>query len=655
MSSSDLLILAAFDFSGDFSGGTGWFAQDWDRAIQALSLGKAGEVRHGLLDGAAFAARLQRSGPTGTAGRPRRHMFSCQPDGSYILLAGQIYEADGLALRWNIARSRDHAALYAAMHARFGDECDRHIVGDYAVIQWFPNDQRVRLARSATSRMPLHVMRDGHRLVVSSLPGPILATGHHAAINEDMLGDWLLLNARRPEQSWYEGLHRVPAATIEMHDPGGMRSRRYWSIEDVPPISFKRDDDYVEAAEEQFKRAVAAMLCDVKSPAVLLSGGLDSQAVASFAAQHLGDDAVLRSYTAVPAPGWARWTRKTAFGDESPHVEALCAMYPQIRPTFVDGASIRFGERLQSSMLLSGWPVYNEMNGHWGHAALEQAVEAGVDVMLVGDLGNASFSYDGLTGFPTWLANGNWLHLLRELKAYQYDERPVWRKFLSLAVMPHLPLSLRMAIDAKRGWRTAPFETWCPMREDFGRESGAIQRAVRDGHDLDGYDIASARVWREDVVTGMLAGAPEISLGFTLLYGIPMRDPTAFQPLLELCGGIGDEQYLRGGMDRWLARRLLKDRVPEMVWSERRAGLQSSDWPMRFARERDDFLAELHAMKDDARMADVFDLPRLIEDLQGWDGQDIPERRDSAKINSGISRAISTARFVKFVEGRNVG
>lgn len=646
----DLLILAAFDFSG----GSPWFTDHWGRAVASLGLGKAGGVRHQIMDGAAFAARETGGGKPGTPGRARRAAFSLQGDGSYVLLAGQIFETDELARVWGIA-APDHAALYAAMHARFGDDCDAYIVGDYAVIQWFPNTNRVRVARSPTSRAPLHVMRDGPRLIVSSLPGPILATGHRAAIDDIMLGDWLLLNACRPRQSWYRGLHRVPAGWIETHDPGGQVARQHWSVRDVPKVRFKCDEDYVEAVEEQFARAIKATLGEARSAGIMLSGGLDSQAVASFAVAQLGEGGSLRSYTSVPQQGWQAWRREGAFGDESQHVSALCAMYPSIVPTFLDASSRRFGERLQSSMLLSGWPIYNEMNAHWGHAALEQASAAGVDIMLGGDMGNASFSYDGLTGFPTWLASGNWVRLLRELRAWTDDARPLWRKFVSLAVFPHVPLNVKMAIDRRRTWRTPPFETWCPMREDYASGTGAIARAWQDRHDLEGYDSTNADDWRDDVVTGMLGGTPEIALGFTLLYGIPLRDPTGFHPLLQLCAGIGDEQYLRGGVDRWLARRLLKGRVPEMVRNERRIGLQSSDWPMRFQRERDTLLAELDAMGRDPRLAEVFDVPRLKHSLQEWDGQDRPERRDSARINSGISRAISTARFIRFVEGRNVG
>lgn len=650
MTAPDLLILAAFDFSD----GSPWFADGWERAVGSLLLGKAGSVRHLSMGQAAFAARELRPKASTSALRPRRGTFARQADGSHILLAGEIYEADDLRRQWGISAC-DNAALYAEMHSRFGDDCDRHVVGDYAVVQWFPDLRKVRIARSPTSRAPLHVLSDGSRLVVSSLPGPVFAIGHDAAIDNDMLGDWLLLNASRPRQSWYQGMHRLPAGWMEIYHPGSHKARKYWSVRDVPKVRYPRDEDYVEAIDEQFTRATKAMLGKARSPGVMLSGGLDSQAVASFAAAQLGDGLSLRSYTSVPQRGWDALRKEGVFGDESEHVRALCAMYPNIVPTFIEANSLRFGDRLQSLILLSGWPIYNEMNAHWGHAAMEAAAAEGVDLMLGGSMGNASFSYDGATGFPTWLASGQWVRLLRELRALTQDTRPIWRKFASLAVFPHVPRRIKMAIDKRRAWRTPPFETWCSMREDYAKASGAIDRAWQDRHDLEGYASANALDWRDEVVTGMLAGAPEIALGFTLLYGIPMRDPTAFCPLVELCAGIGDEQYLRDGVDRWLARRLLERRVPEMVWNERRIGQQSADWPIRFQQERAAIMAELDAIERDPRLAEVFDVPRLKGKLHSWDGRDVPERRDSATINSGIARGIATARFVKFVEGRNVG
>src|SRR3546814_4147469 len=109
--------------------------------------------------------------------------------------------------------------------------------------------------------------------------------------------------------------------------------------------------------------------------------------------------------------------------------------------------------------------------------------------------------------------------------------------------------------------------------------------------------------WSSDVCSSDL-------LGLRLLHGVGYRDPTLYRPLLELCIGIDDEQYLRSGTDRWLARRLLKGRVPESVRGERRAGRQAADWALRMTAERNVLTAELESMCADPWLATRLALDR---------------------------------------------
>src|SRR3546814_1595631 len=103
--------------------------------------------------------------------------------------------------------------------------------------------------------------------------------------------------------------------------------------------------------------------------------------------------------------------------------------------------------------MLTGWPTRNEANMHWIHEAYASAGAIGCDVIFFGAAGNTGFSYDGLTGYPTWLRHGQWRRLARELIACP-DPRPLWRRSASLALMPNLPISLRAAIDRLRGFRS---------------------------------------------------------------------------------------------------------------------------------------------------------------------------------------------------------
>lgn len=645
---NDLLIAAAFDLEGGE-----WFAPFQQRIVAALAPGRAGPVRYGTAGGALFAARAD--GPQSAhLARVVEFVPHRGEDGSHIIMAGRIQDRAELASRHGIDPALDNTALYAGLYARRGDECDRLILGDYAVIQWHPQKRQVRLARSATSFCPLHYWRDGHRLVVSSIPRALFAAGLDVQIDDARLGDTLLLNYRDATTSWYRGARRVTCGTFEQHDPQRAMRQRFWSVEDVPKVHFARDEDYVEAVDEQFRRATRAEMEGVARPAIALSGGLDSQAVASYLIDEGPTGLRLPAFTAVPQAGWRSDGRSTSFGDESAHVRALAQMHPQIEPHFISGERSRFGDQLEAMAMLTGWPTRNEANMHWIHEAYASAGAMGCDVITFGAAGNAGFSYDGLTGYPTWLRQGQWPRLARELIASP-DPRPLWRRTASLALMPNLPLPLRGAIDRLRGLRSSPFASWCPLRADFAASSGALQRAQEANFDPLFCPSPSARDWRARVLDDMFSESAEIELGLRLLHGVGYRDPTLYRPLLELCIGIDDAQYLRGGTDRWLARRLLKGRVPEMVRNERRAGRQAADWALRMAAERDTLTAELERMRTDPWLAERLDLARLASDLRAWPESDDPAAGYPLKIGVAVSRAISTGRFLRYASGRNVG
>lgn len=638
----DLLIAVALDLAGQHS-----FHDESDRIAGSMLLGKAGDVRQGLVEGARLFSRDRKPVPRP---RVRQGHYARAEDGGYTLFAGRLFERDALAHRLGRAKSDDDADLYAAAHRQWGEECDGRLLGDYAAIRWFPGRRAARLARSPSNENPLHVWRRGSLLVAASVPRVLFSAGADDRLSDDALADMLLLAGPAPYASVYAECARVPSATVVAIDPHQERRREYWSIADVPEVRFKRDGDYVEAVEEQFSRSLREHLAGIQRPAVALSGGLDSQAVAAFALEAMPAGQELRSYTAVPMAGWTPPDRPWAFGDESAHVRAFAALHPQVAPTFLDGADARFGETLEMRTLLSSWPQLGESNAHWGMACDAQAVADGCDAILRGDAGNMGFSYDGATGYSTWFAQLRWGRLFRELSASS-DPRLVWRKFAALAVWPHMPNAIRGWRDRTNPYRRSPFADWCPLREEYAVSSGALARARASQPDFDGYAFTNARRWRDDLWRRQASA--ETYLGLELVHGIAMPDPTAFLPLIELCAGIPDDQYLRNGTDRWLARRLLRGRVPDMVVDERRRGIQAADWPLRFARERSALLAELAHLRGDPRLANMLDIERMTRDLSEWDGRDEPSARNVYKIATGLTRGVAMARFVRYVEGRN--
>jgi asparagine synthase (glutamine-hydrolysing) len=645
----DQLVAAMFDLSGGR-----WFAGDGERAVRTLVPGKAGDVRMGEVPGALLAARAFGPLPSGRASRIARAVWTLDELGEYTLFAGQLHDRDALIAAHGLDPALDNAALYAALAVRLGENCDRAINGNYAAIRWSPAERRLRLARSHVSHYPLHIWRDGDRVAVASLPRTLFALGASSRVNDEKLADCMLLNLSEQSDSWYTDLSRSHCGMVTTIDRGGTRSNRYWSYDTIRPVRFKRDEDYVEAVDEQFRRAVRATIADVAKPAMYLSGGFDSQAVASYLVDELPAGAKLPAYTSVPLEGYSNRVGEEFYTHEGPYVEALAAMYPQIELNLIDGREAPLEDGLEQMVMLGSWPVHNPMGASWAMTALRKAAAAGCDAILCPVAGNPTFSYTGHTGYPTWLRTGRWLRLLREIRRAR-DPRPLWRRFLALAVRPNLPPAWQTRVDAARGHHVPVFESWSPLREEFARSSGAVERARAIGHDVEFQPFRASRQFREDWLRVSTTEGPEMRTALNLMFGVEERDPLVYRPFLELCFGIGDEQFLRDGTDRWLGRRLLAGRVPEMVYAENRIGFINGDWPLRFERERAQIARDLDSFAADDRLAAMLDFDRMRAALAAWPGPGGDQRRFVSQVWLPIARGIATARFVRHAEGRNAG
>lgn len=627
-----------------------------DRCTRSLTAGINVAVGHHRADGALFAAHC----PTPAVARAWQPAIA--PCGSRIMFNGHLDNADALRRDLGIV-TRDFSALYAAGYARWGDAIDLRAVGQFSTVLVSPDGHRVRLARSPLQAPPLHVWHDCDRLIIASTARVVFASGEVTPeIDEQKVADSLYLNYFEEERGWYSNVRRIPTGTRAAITAAGMTTQRYYDCATLPDIRLRRDADYVEAANALLLEGTRAALDGFARPAISLSGGLDSQAVAAFAVEATAGDRPLLGLTSVPEAGLndidSSFSGPSFFGDERHHVAALAAMYPMLETETLDAAGLSFDHKLSAMFLMAGAAPRNAMNLHWIHALRARARSRGCDVLLLGAAGNLSFSFDGKGAFPSWFARGRWLRLARELKATQGD-RSFARAFASQALLPFLPAPLYRRLTRRRSARdnTAPdsgaLDSWCPLDRDYAREMAVQDRARDMGHDISFRARRSSRAYRAAGFGNSMSEMGDIRQGLDLIHGIPSRDPTAYRPLVEFCMGIPDDQYLRGGKRRWLARRMLQGRIPDMVLNETRRGRQAVDWSVRIARDRDALIDELAALAKNPAMARRLDLPKLRTALENWT-PDTAGNRDSINlIQHALPRAITAARFIRFVEGSN--
>ena len=545
------------------------------------------------------------------------------------------------------------AALYAAAYAAWGDTADLKVIGQFATIVATPDAPQLRLSRSPITAPPLSYYNDRRCAIVSNAARVIFVTDEvELEIDEDKLDLSLLLNYCDEARGWFVGVQRVPAGHRVILTPDGARTERYYDIAALPDVRRASDDAYVEEATALFSDATAAALDGFSRPAISLSGGFDSQTVAAHAIrQRLGQP--LYSFTGVPEPGWDGRTYASTFGDERHHVEALAALYPELHPTFVDAAGLSFDHKQQALFMLGGMPPRNAVNFHWIHEVYRLARERGCDVILDGGFGNASFSFSGVGAMPHWLVSGQWPHLWRELG---YSRGKNWRMtaLMIRAVLPLMPHPIRLAVRRIAGRASIrDRDWWCPLREDYAKASGLEARSRALGFDPDYLSPRSTRQFRTEMLAQGEAEGADVMLSFSELHQMPFRDPTVYRPLVEFCLGIPDDQYLRDGQERWLARRMLRGMVPDMVVEEKRSGSQAADWHLRLKRERHALIKELDEMSTDPWLAKRIDFAGLRAALIDFPAQTPLKDPEEYRLMLALPRAMTTARFVRYTRGTN--
>ena len=580
-------------------------------------------------------------------------------DGDVVLFHGHIDNRVELqrSLMALPGQSQSDPQLYASCYEQYGETCDRLIVGQYAAIIWSPRERRVRLARSPIYAPALHYCQDDQRLIVANVSQALFATGEFAReIDEQKIADTLYLNYAEEERGWFKAVKRVPIGSTCIITQHARKLTRYYELASLPRIRLARDGDYVEAADELLAHATRAALNGFSRPAVSLSGGYDSQAVAAYAVKELGGDRPLAAFTAVPEAGWDGRIGKNRFGDEGVYAAMLARMYPSIEHTSIDAYGLSFGHKLASLFVTMGAPPRNAMNFPWIHEIRRHAREQGCDVLLTGTLGNASFSFDGEGMLPQLFRRGRWFALAREIRAMPHRSgRDLLRDVVAQVALPFLPEKFwSLQHRWRHGVERYSLPDWCGLNPDWARRMRVHERAAEHGFDVNFRYMPSTLAARCAVLSGSEESG-DLLQAIEAIGGIPRRDPTSYRPLIEFCLGIPDDQYLKNGVSRRLARRLLKGKIPDTVLNESRRGLQTADWHLRMGRERPELQAELDRLTTDPAMRERLDLKRMRAALSSWpDATPIGNTQAMTTLGLALPRALATARFIQFVEGRNV-
>ena len=487
--------------------------------------------------------------------------FATAPGGRAALFDGQLHNrAELIALvGGGEAAGFDDARLLLAVHERRGDDTARAVIGDYAFAIWDGTQARALLAVDPGGMRPLVLHARGDALLIASEAAGLFATGRiDRTLDEGRVAEWLaILSPAAEDSTFFVGVQRVPPGGRAIWANGRLTIDRWWDPLALPMLQLPRHADYAEAVGAALDEAVACRIDPGARIGSHLSGGLDSATVTALAARRMATDGrVLTAYTAVPAhavpdaPG--------RFGDEWPHAAAVAARYPNIDHLAAGNADMALVDLLDLREPAQDVPVFNVHNSVWNNAIERDARDRGITVMLTGQCGNMSFSYDGSTLARVLMRRGQVVRAVRETLAMRRVQGWRWRAVAGHLADAGLPAGWGDRLRQLIGRRVIRAEDYTAIDAGFAARAGVADRLRQQAGDMRNQHPDDSRALRLAVLRrGDVQG--EFANGARRLYGIDTRDPTMDRRLVELCLAIPDDQFLHHGLPRAIARTLTAD------------------------------------------------------------------------------------------------
>lgn len=347
-------------------------------------------------------------------------------------LDGYLFEPERLAARLRATGPISDARLLARAYLAWGEAMLDVVHGEFAFALWQPDQGRGLIARDRSGTRPMFYAPQGRRIYFASEVKELVAMLPQRPGPDDAAVSWALSEwSIHDDRTLFAGVSRLGAGTALRIAADGFSQLRFWRAQPAEPPDISREEA-VEGIRTLVRRAVGRRVRDEDVPAVQLSGGLDSSAVAALSAADLaGRGKRLRGYSAV--------FPDVPEADEAAQLDVLAAGIDveQVR------LSVRGGSPVAAAMrFLELWEVpLGPPNFFVWEPLLRRSAADGVSVMLDGNGGDELFG-----AAPYLLADrlrrGGLLdaaRLARQIPEAGWGRREVARSLLEWGVDGMLP------------------------------------------------------------------------------------------------------------------------------------------------------------------------------------------------------------------------
>jgi len=224
-----------------------------------------------------------------------------------VKIRGLIISADArldgrseLINKLSLKQSATDAELILYAYEAWGEDCVKHLIGDFAFAIHDSNSRRLFCARDHFGVKPFFYAGLANDFIFSTNLNELRQDPRVSnTLNEIAIGDYLLFGVNQDlSTTTFKDIQRLPPAHSLTFADGSIKIRCYWTPSIQNEVRFGKPNNYVERFSELFSTAIEDRL-RTDRVAISMSGGLDSTSIAAIARTQLRDDSALQAFTVV--------------------------------------------------------------------------------------------------------------------------------------------------------------------------------------------------------------------------------------------------------------------------------------------------------------------------------------------------------------------
>ena len=499
------------------------------------------------------------------------HQPLSNEDGTvWIVFNGEIYNYQQLRpfllAKGHTFKTQSDTEVIVHLYEELGPACVEKLRGMFAFSIWDKKSETLLLARDRVGIKPLYYSLTQKSLIFASEIKAILADpAVQITIYHEIIDRFLTFNYLPGEETLFKGISKLAPGHYLVAKGGRTEVREYWDLNFAKPCEKPSQREAEKQLVDLLAESVELhMIADVPV-GVLLSGGVDSTAVLSFAVEKT--DKEVSSYTVgfsdagfADERPYARLAAET-FGTQHHDISISAADFAAFMPQYVwhmeepvcepPAIALYYVSKLARNyvkVLLSGEGGDEAFAGYSNYRNLLwlERVKRGLSP-LNGALGRG-------------LSLANWIfHSPRVAKYVPLMKAPFPDYYYSRTSNPY-----RFSGNGKGKLYSADFARGIDP-EYTAEPVRRLQEHVRSLNTLDAMLYIDTKSWLPD---DLLIKADKMTMANSLELRVPLLD----HKVLEFAAALPPNLKVRRFTTKYLAKKALGRRVPKPILDRRKAG-----------------------------------------------------------------------------------